>query len=55
MNKVFHEDRNLKREITLLRKWCYLKLTELLERWNGTDEQKNELEESNRRFTEKGL
>ena len=53
MSKVFHEDRNLKREITLLRELCYLQLKERIER-NGTEEQNLDLEESNQRFIEKG-
>ena len=50
-SRIIREDRLLKREISLLRKWCYLKLKELLK--DDTESQAT-LEEANQRFVEKG-
>ena len=41
-------------EIRALRKLCYLKLKRLVGMWGATEEQKQDLEENNQRFIDKG-
>lgn len=53
--RLIKPDETLLEVIRAYRTLCYLKLKRLLEKYDGTDEQKRDLEKSNQRFIEKGL